>query len=362
MVDLTSKERTLTALRHGQPDRVPVFDFIYSKRLFREVIGRVPEHYNAEDVVECSCRIGYDMVPIPFGGVAGFTERGSDTYRDEWGTTYRKDPHSWPLNAPVGFPLRNRNDWANYRMPDPAVPTRLDQVTTAIRLARESRVAVAGIVRGPFSATWLLFGFETFCTLLYDDPDFIDEVLGAIARFSIEGGRRMIQAGVDAVFFSDDYGSSESPLISRAHFDRHILPLVRRMAEAFHVAETPVLMHSDGHIRPLLDGLVRAGIDAYHPVERQAGMNLGEVRRAFGSGLCLIGNVGNTTTLVTGSPEDVRAEALQCLREAAPGGSFILASDHSLKDDVPNENVFALYETGRRWGAYPLKLPDPSPA
>jgi len=356
---MTSKQRVLVALGRGQPDRVPVFDFIYSRRLFKEVIGRVPESYNAEDVVECSRRIGYDMVPVPFGGVAGFVEPGGgDTYRDEWGTTYKKDPHSWPIDAPVGFPLASRSDWKNYAVPDPALRARLDHVRTAIKMAQESRMAVAGIVRGPFSATWLLFGFDAFCTLLYDDPGFVGEVLGTITDFFIEGGRRMIEVGVDALFFADDYGSSVAPLISPSQFEEHVLPHVRRVVSEFNRLETPVIMHSDGHIRPLLEGLVRAGIDAYHPIERQAGMQLGEVKRAFGDRLCLLGNVGNTTTLVTGSPRSVQEEALECLRVAAPGGGYVLASDHSIKDDVPNENVFALYDAGRRWGEYPLRLPE----
>jgi uroporphyrinogen decarboxylase len=358
--DMTPRQRILTVLGHGQPDRVPIFDFIYSKRLFKEVIGRVPETYDAEDVLECSRRIGYDMAPVPFGGVAGFVIPGSDTYKDEWGTTYRKDPHSWPINAPVAFPLETRSDWKNYKVPDPTEPARLNQVKIAIKLAQESKMAVAGIVRGPFSATWLLFGFQIFSTLLYDDPQFIDEVLTAITDFFIEGGRRMIEAGVDTLFFADDYGSSVSPLISPLHFNKHVLPQVRRMVKVFHELGSPVIMHSDGQIRPLLDGLVQAGIDAYHPIERQADMDIGEIKQSFGNRLCLLGNVGNTTTLVTGSPQDVTAEALECLRSAAPGGAYILASDHSIKDDVPNENVFALYDAGRRWGPYPLHLPDSS--
>ncbi|MBN1425424.1 hypothetical protein JXA88_12795 [Candidatus Fermentibacteria bacterium] len=357
--EMTSRERVLTALRHGEPDRVPIFDFIYSRRLFKEVIGRIPESYNAEDVTDCCRRVGYDMVPIPFGGVAGFVEPGGgDTFRDEWGTTYKKDPQAWPIDAPVAFPLRGRSDWKNYTVPDPSIPTRLRQVTTAVRLAQASDMAVAGIVRGPFSATWLLFGFETFATLLYDDPDFIDDVLTAITDFFIEGARRMVQTGVDAVFFADDYGSSESPLISPWHFERHILPQVGRLVRAVRDMGAPVIMHSDGHIRPLLSGLLRAGIDAYHPIERRAGMDLGELKRAYGQRLCLLGNVDNTTTLVTGSPKAVQVETLECLRTAGPGGGYILASDHSIKDDVPNENVFALYEAGRRWGRYPLKIPD----
>jgi uroporphyrinogen decarboxylase len=119
----------------------------------------------------------------------------------------------------------------------------------------------------------------------------------------------------------------------------------------------PVMMHSDGNIRPVLDLIVAAtGINAYHPIERGAGMDLREVKQSFGHRICLIGNVDNKTTLVTGTVDDVRSETIDCIKTAAPGGGYILASDHSLKDDMPNANIFALFETGKKYGKYPMVI------
>ena len=118
----------------------------------------------------------------------------------------------------------------------------------------------------------------------------------------------------------------------------------------------PVMMHSDGHIRPLMDMLVSTGINAYHPIERGAGMDLNDVKQTYGDRICLMGNVDNKTTLVTGSTADVIAETKECIRIAAPGGGYVLASDHSVKDDMPNENIFTLYETGRKYGKYPISI------
>jgi len=61
----------------------------------------------------------------------------------------------------------------------------------------------------------------------------------------------------------------------------------------------------------------------------------------------------------------VRREALECLRIAAPGGGYILATDHSLHDDIPLENILAYVGLAREHGNYPLRLPpetveDPS--
>ena len=358
-MEMLPKERVLCAFNNGVPDRVPIFDFLYSRKLYQEVIGITPEYYNSEDVMNCSHKIGYDLMVMPYGGVGGILNyaESSNLYQDEWGTTYKKDTQfAWPADAPIEFPLKDRSDWKNYTMPDPTLPTRLNEIKTAVKMAKETKLAVVGVVRGPYTATWLLFGIDRFSILLYDDPAWLDEVMEKCTDFSIEGGRRMIEAGVDAIWFADDYGNISAPFMSPAHFKKHIIPHLSRMLDEFKKWPLPVVMHSDGHIRPLLDLIVPTGINGYHPVEKQAGMDLSEIKRTYGKSLCLLGNVNNKTTLVSGSVEEVAAEAKECIRIAAPGGGYILTSDHSLHDDIPNENVFALYETGRKYGKYPIEI------
>ena len=358
-MEMTSRERVLCAMNNGQPDRVPLFDFLYSRNLYEEVIDKRPEYYNGEDVMTCAAKLGIDIGVIPLGGVGGILNysESKNEFQDEWGTTYKKDEAiSWPADAPIKFPIGNRNDWENYEVPDPKKPGRIKEIDVALKLSKESNIAVIGVVRGPFTASWLLTGIERFSLMLYDDPELIDEIVERVTDFSIIGGKRMIEAGVDIVAFADDYGSINAPFMSPDHFTKHIVPHLGRMVRAFRDSGVPVMMHSDGHIKPLLDLIVNTGIKAYHPVERAAKMDLKATKDAYGDRLCLIGNVNNKTTLVTGSVQDVIDETKECIRIAGPGGGYILSSDHSLKDDIPNENIFAMFETGRKYGKYPIPL------
>ena len=118
----------------------------------------------------------------------------------------------------------------------------------------------------------------------------------------------------------------------------------------------PVMMHNDGNLWEVMDDLVASGINGFHPVERGAGMDLAKIKSRYGTKLCPIGNINNKTTMVSGTPEDVKREALECLRIAAPGGGYVLATDHSLHDDIPLANIRAYIETAKEHGAYPLKL------
>lgn len=350
---MTSKERVFHAFAHEEPDRVPITEFVYSRKLYKEVLGYAPPYYRGEEVLRCAKAMEYDLAVIPFGGFGGFSaENSSNKYQDEWGTLYQHEETTWPVDAPVGFSIATPEDLRNFTRPDPKLPQRLKEIKDGIRLAREYDMAIAGSLRGPLSAGWLMTGFENFCTSLYDEPEFIHEILALCADFFIEGGKRLIAEGVDAIVIADDYGSCVSPFFSMDHFREFIFPELARMAETFSNLGVPVILHSDGHIKPLLPDIAKMKITGLHPLERAAGHDLGEIKAAYGKRFTMIGNVDNKTTLVSGSTDDVRAEVRECIDAAALGGGYILASDHSVHDDIPNANVFALADEGHKYGDY----------
>jgi uroporphyrinogen decarboxylase len=56
-----------------------------------------------------------------------------------------------------------------------------------------------------------------------------------------------------------------------------------------------------------------------------------------------------------GSPQDVRAEVRQRLRDLAPGGGCVLAAVHNIQPNVPAENIVALFDAAREFGSYPIR-------
>jgi len=355
-----SRRRFLEALDGKQPDCVPIFDFLFSQKLFEEVIGRRPEVYNAEDAVDLTIQLGLDAVFIPFGGYAGFEAEyiSEHTYKDEWGTTYKTDrTASWPIDAPLDFPIKTREDLKNYSFPDPYLPGRADEIDTAVKKAGKE-IAILGGALGPFTAAWSLTGLDHISVLFYDDPAMVKEVLRKCTDFFIEAGKIMVNNGVDALILADDLGFVSGPLMTPGQFKEFILPEFTRQAQAFRQLGVPVLMHNDGDIMLFLDELVQTGIHAYHPVERQAGMDLQLVKEKFGNTIALVGNVNNKTTMVFGTTEDVRKEVAECLLIAAPGGGYVMSSDHSFHQDIPLKNILTMIETTRRYGCYPLPVED----
>ena len=103
---MTRKERFLTAVKAKQPDRVPMFDFLFQEPMYEALIGHRPGAYNAEDAVALALALDHDGVWLPFGGYNGFQPRyiAENTYIDEWGTTYQHNDSAWPIDAPSTTP------------------------------------------------------------------------------------------------------------------------------------------------------------------------------------------------------------------------------------------------------------------
>lgn len=344
-------DRFFAAVRLEQPDRVPLFDFLFQQPLYEVLIGRRPEAYNARDAVECALALDNDGVWVPFGAFSGFRpERlADDIYVDEWGVTYQNTSSSWPIDAPIDYPIASRADLAGYRPPDPTLPGRTAEIDTAVAMDNGG-IAIIGGVSGPFTNTWLLMGYEQICYALYDDPALLTELFQISNEYNSEAARLSVEAGCQAIFISDDLGDSCRGFMRLPQFREYLLPSLAELAETIDGLGVPVLLHSCGHVTAYLDDLAQTKIAAVHPLQRTAGMDLRAVKEGYGDRFCIIGNVDSSRTLPFGTPEEVAAETREAIDIAAPGGGFILASDHSLHDGIPVENILEMFRVGDEYG------------
>ena len=344
--------RFLTALAGGQPDRVPLFDFLFQQPLYEALIGRRPANYNGPDAVACAEALDHDGVWLPFGGFSGYQPRflRENVYQDEWGTTYQKDPASWPIDAPVDHPIRTRSDLKGYRLPDPTLPGREAEIRAAAEVNRGG-LALLGGVQGPLTTAWLLMGYEHICYNLRDDPALLTELFRMSNDFFMEAARRSVAAGCVGVWVSEDLGDSHRGFFKLDDWRRLLLPPLVELVDSIADLGVPVLLHSCGNINAYLDDLAQTRIRSVHPLQRTARMDLRAVKERYGRRFCLIGNIDSSRTLPFGTPEEVGAEVREAIDIAAPGGGYVLASDHSLHDGIPVENIREMFRVGAEHGA-----------
>ena len=185
---MTGRERYLTALRGGTPDRVPLHELHWSPRFIAEVLGApYSQHHNADDEVAMARATGVDMVwtaPLGFTALTSIQLHGTD-FVDEWGTPWGSNEQSWPAGWSKEDIVKDRDDWRRVcaTIPDPDLPIRMLQPRRFVELAA-GELAVVGGVRGPFSAVWMLAGLVNMGMWLYDDPDLLAEMLQVMGRWN----------------------------------------------------------------------------------------------------------------------------------------------------------------------------------
>lgn len=356
---MNGRERFLTAMEHKQPDRIPLFDFLFMQDLFLEVLGHRPEVYNAEDAVACSKKMGLDSVWVPSDGFAGYAPKmlGDGTYEDEWGTVYQKTESSWPIDPPIKYPVSTWEDFKNWECPNPHDEHRTKSIKEALVLA-QGEIAVLGGVTGPFTTLFFLMGMEEACLCSLEEPELFHAIMRMATDYNIAAGLHLLEAGADAVIISEDMGYNSGTFLSPDNMRIFILPYVREMAKAFKDHGGKVMLHCDGNMKGIMDDLAHCGIDAWQPLERKGGNDLENVKKMYGHILTPVGNVDSSIVLPFGTKEDVIKQTLECIRVGGPGGGYILGSDHSLHDGIPVENIFTMIETAKKYGEYPLNLPE----
>ena len=245
--------------------------------------------------------------------------------------------------------MKTRSELKGYQPPDPSLPGRTKEILAA-REVQNDGIALLGGVAGPLTTLWLLMGYEAICYALYEDPSLIGELCRISNEFFKEAARLSVQAGCVGIWVSEDLGDSTRGFFRLEHYRKYLLPPFAELVEYVAGLGVPVLLHSCGHIKAYLDDLAQTKISAVHPLQRTAGMDLGEVKERYGGRLCIIGNIDSSRTLPYGTPEEVAAEVRQAIEIAAPGGGYIMASDHSLHDGIPLENIVTMFRVGAEYG------------
>jgi uroporphyrinogen decarboxylase len=138
-------------------------------------------------------------------------------------------------------------------------------------------------------------------------------------------------------------------LQSRKTFERFIAPPIRTLAQFAHSHGVKFMFHSCGSVRELIPDLIALGVDILNPIQpAAAGMEPQGLKDDFGAKLCFHGGIDIQYLLPLESAAAVRAEARRRAEILGRGGGYILAPSHNLQQDIPTENVLAMYDRDLR--------------
>lgn len=202
---MTPRERLLSALEGGQPDRVRIFEWPFNLDLYETYLGYRPQAYNGRDAARVAMKIGLDGVSLFVSSADDHKDIWIDArqYRDEWGVLRQKDPAAWPLDAPIGEVIGGFEALANYKGPDLRAKGRTRDLRQALEEAK-GRMALIVAIEGPLSMSTQIAGPERFMLLCYYSPELVDHLAQVCTDFGIVTGQRAVNVGADALIIADD--------------------------------------------------------------------------------------------------------------------------------------------------------------
>jgi uroporphyrinogen decarboxylase len=380
---MSSRERVKTALRHEEPDRVPV-DFLATPDVWNKLIERVgpdtsgvgcADFFEVEREAllrhfEIDTRVlSYDMFCRPpdetdvewFSALDRSTPNrmwrrrlDDGTTLDIWGCHRNRVEHgfgayeefaSWPLQNATSLAELEAHPW-----PDPdwwrfdALPALLDELE-----GHHVRFRIGSV----FEVGWQLRGMQEFLIDLAINPEIPSYIMRRLTDVYVEITRRVLElAGdrLDMVYFYDDVATQNSLMISPDTWRELVRPHHARLTELARSHGVPVMYHCDGAIYPLIPELIELGVDLLNPIQPDAkGMEAQRLKDEFGDVLSFHGGVDILKILPRGTVEEVRAEVARLVDTLGKGGGFVLCSSHHLQPDTPVENVLAMYDPALRY-------------
>ena len=376
---MTSKQRFLTALAGGKPDRLPVTTHWVPSYFLQNVV-----HLAEQDFYD---RFGLDPIlylaphrPDPARGAYYDPDQGEIGFlesrriaSDQWRVRREDLPGReypatrWSFVTPKGtLSMVLESDRYSAWVVEPLVKARRDieligEFCTAplCDVATVNQAAEAygerGLVRsyvccfdvfgqpGTWQDATCLAGTEEMILATFDDPGWVHEFLALLQRRKQVHLDSMAGARFDLLELGG--GSASSSVISPRIFDEFVAPYDAALIQRAHQRGQRIAYHTCGGMMPLLERIAAMRPDAmetFTPPAMGGDANLAEARRRIPRDICLIGGFDQYHHFVGGTPAQTRGEVRRCFEAAGREGGYILCpSDQFFEADEALLAAFA---------------------
>ena len=399
---MTPRERVQAAIRHEEPDRVPidlgsngntgiqaicynklkaylgidegqtrVYDAMQQLAIVEEP---VLDRFHV-DVISMANRFGAEpeawkpwvlpdgsdaYVPLGFnpesdgeGGYVLKNSRGEVTMRAPKGCLYY-EPCYHPL-ADMST-VAELEDWNPRLMSDAYLD---GQRAQAKFLYENTDYAIQGAFGGNIlEAGQALRGWGQFMMDMAADPAFTHAMLDKLTTSYLVNLKRYLEAVGDyiqTIYVGDDLGTQSGMQLSLSMYREYVKPRHEAIYQYIRRhSDVAVYLHSCGAIYDVIPDLIEEGIQLLNPVQTSAvGMEPRRLKEEFGDTLTFYGGGCDTqSVLQSATPEEIREHVRERMEIFKPGGGFIFCQIHNIQADVPPENVVAMLDAAYEFGSY----------
>ena len=375
---LRKLERLHKALRHEEPDRVPISDFFWGgfTRRWRRELGLPDDanpyfHYDLDFIVTVP---NMDTWIRPF-----------QTLKETAEEVVVKTGFGAIMHKHFEFPMPEMRAWEIDSF-EKLEQAQFDDPRDRRRFFSGGDNQIAGVGDGfeRNSPPWIdtvkslrpdfpvfgsmievsecltrLVGQQNAMLWMGMEPERMGAAINRIGAHYLECAEAEIEAGkglLDGFVIWGDVAYKKGMFFSPNYWREYFKPWVAKIAEHAHANGLPVIYHGCGNCKAIFQDYIDIKIDGYNPLEAKDGMDVVELRRQFGQRMSFCGN-SNVQVWESGDRDAIRREVLRKLN-AARGGGYVFMSDHSVSSGVSGATYDYIVKLVREFGNYPIRLPE----
>lgn len=328
-----SREEVIKAITFNYPERIPLYRAKWWGEGFVELHKDKLKRFDRypEDVVECFI----DPINYSSMGLSWQIEKkgGHDSVCiiDEW----------------------SKLDEFIEKIPDPYKHTEMieQHLKTVTKARDENRYVLFGWWRLFFERPWEIRGMENLLTDYYEYPDKVKKLHEALLNLY----ERWLSLGVeilkpDGFWTSDDLGHQTNSMMSPEIFKELIKPFYVKLGKKLKEYNLHWWLHSCGNNTPLMENLIDAGVNVFHPVQKGT-MDIKETIERFGGRISFLAGIDVQHVLREGTVDEVKKEVRFIIDNMdIKEGGLCIAAGNGILPGTPLENIESFLNESLSYG------------
>lgn len=195
-----------------------------------------------------------------------------------------------------------------------------------------------------------LFGIEPHLFAFYDNPELMHEMNEDLTDFNIRAVNALYEIMTpDIIGIAEDMSYNHGPMLSHDLFAEFIAPYYTRLAKVIKQCDTKLMIDSDGNITDMIPWMMDAGIEGVYPLERQANVDIIQIRAKYPHFLMM----GGYDKMVMPLGEAAMRAEFERIMPVVRSGGYIMSVDHQTPPGVSLEN-YRIYS--KLYNEYAIKM------
>jgi uroporphyrinogen decarboxylase len=260
--------------------------------------------------------------------------------KDDWGVTWLFT-NTEEGSYPSGRQVLDIEDADSLVVPDTSWEAVTEDMRNQIKaMEGQDILAVAYTEHVIFDRIQFLLGYEEFMLALMESREKLDILIEKIYQYHRKLVLALLDAGVDGIRFTDDWGMQDRLYISPADWRFFYKERYRSLYNLVREQGKLVFQHSCGCIGNIIDDIIELGIDVLDPLQPAAN-DIFKLKKEYGSKICFMGGLDTQSWLSFGTADEVYKNTTEILKVMSERGGYIAAPSHTITIPQANREAMA---------------------